>query len=157
MTKKQIEKWEERDFRAAEALIKATVATSAYHKVCEIILANQIWLRLAQEYGKCSPQQHDAALTELTNLRKTFRVGLQAHIDKFSEILQLVNYHAEELPKWEANLIFFQTLGKNWAGFMQTLGDKVTQLATPDLFSTVTQYRKTGAKDVQSPAGTTFE
>jgi hypothetical protein len=91
--------WHSRHALAREALLKALETTDLLKVFPVKDSAPAIWSRLRDEYGKSLDFEYIRINAEFQSLRKDSKTSMNAHIDKFNQLLQAVHYNKPpEIP-----------------------------------------------------------
>ena len=147
-----IASWEIRHALAREALIKALQPADLLKVLGHLDSAASIWTRLRDEYGRRLDFEYIRVNSEFQSLRKTKEVTMDAHITRFNELLQELEYNKPtSIPALQdeaVNLQFLQSLGndRDWELFAMAKGDSIRTLSTAELLAEVRALsaRRTG-------------
>jgi gag-polypeptide of LTR copia-type len=96
--RKAIASWESRHARAREALLNA-LEDAELIKAHQLQNANEIWNRLADEYGTISDLKYAKAEADLRSLTKQSNTTMKEHINNFSKFKEARDFDAPaEIP-----------------------------------------------------------
>jgi len=156
-----ITSWETRHALAREALIKALQPADLLKVLGHLDSASSIWTRLRDEYGRRLDFEYIRVNSEFQSLRKTKEITMDAHITRFNELLQELEYNKPTtipaLHDQAVNLQFLQSLGndKDWELFALAKGDNIRTLSTAELLAEVRALDARRNGTTNNPATTT--
>ena len=103
--------------------------------------APAIWNRLQEEYGQILDIEYIRADYEFHALKKDSRISMNDHINRFTKLLQDVEYNKPpNVPPKDpgiVNLTFIASLGKDWETFQQAKGATLRPMKTSMLYAEV--------------------
>jgi gag-polypeptide of LTR copia-type len=114
---------------------------AAYAKIIDCTTANDIWVTLAKEYGQSSNVMLRVLESTLNSLYKDDTTSMADHVDKYSQIIEQINYQLKADEKWSNERIirtFFGTLdGEKWGAYEDGLGDSINEMLPTDLYARI--------------------
>ena len=143
-----ITSWQKRHALAREALLKALEPGDMMKIYSHRHSAPAIWNRLQQEYSQPLDFEYIRLNSQLQSLRKDDKTTMDAHITRFNQLLQEVEYNKPStIPRMrdeEVNLQFIQSLfdpsykdSKDWETFAIAKGDWLRKVSTAELHAQV--------------------
>jgi transposase InsO family protein len=115
--------------------------SAAYAKIIDCTTANEIWVTLAKEYGQSSNVMLRVLEGTVATLYKDDSTSMGDHIDKYSQMIEQIQYHLEPKEKWSNERIirtFFGTLdGEKWGAYEDALGNTITDMLPTDLYARI--------------------
>ena len=134
----RIVEFEKRHGLAIQALINCLDGPEAI-KVYNLDNANAIWKRLGEEYGQVSSLRRSTALQELYTLRKEPSKTMAQHIETFSNLQTLADYHRppenKPMSSEDTNTIFMTSLGEEYKVYRQAMGIRAHSMSTAQLYA----------------------
>ena len=132
-----IASWQTRHALAREALLKSLEPADMLKVIAYKNSAPAIWNRLKNEYGKPLDFEYIRVNSEYMSLRKEQNTTMDAHITRFNQLLQEVEYNKPStIPPNEpeaVNLQFMLSLGESWETFSLAKGEWPHRVSTAEL------------------------
>ncbi len=138
--------WETRHALAREALLRSLEPTDLLKVIPYHGSAPAIWAHLKNEYGRALDFEYIRVNNQYTSLRKDPNTTMDAHITRFNQLLQEIEYNK---PITIPSLQFMLSIGEGWETFSLAKGDWIRQVSTTELHS------KIRAMDARKPKPTT--
>lgn len=114
---------------------------AAYAKVIDCVKAQDIWTTLAKEFGQSSNVMLRVLEAQLTTLYKEDSTTMADHIDKYSQLIEQIDYNLEPSEKWSKgrnNRTFFGTLNSDqWGAYEDRLGESINAMLPSDLYARI--------------------
>jgi hypothetical protein len=150
--------WDTRHALAREALLRSLEPSDLIRVITVKDSAPAIWKRLADEYGKSLGFEYIRVNSEFQALRKDSKTSMNDHINKFNNLLQMVDYNRPkeipELTKASTNLYFLQSLGKDWEIWGMAKGKLIRTQPTAELMAEVRALAMRGNTASQAETAT---
>jgi hypothetical protein len=112
---------------------------TAYAKVIDCTTAQEIWTTLAKEYGQSSNVMLRVLESMLQALYKEDGTSMADHVDKYSQLIEQINYHLKPAEKWtneRINCTFFGTLdGEKWGAYEDGLSETINDMLPTKLYA----------------------
>ena len=116
---------------------------------------------LKGEYGKSLDFEYIRVNSEFQALRKDSKTSMNDHINKFNNLLQMVDYNRPmEIPestKASTNLYSLQSLGKDWEVWGLAKGKNIRSQPTAELMAEVRAFAMRGNTASQATETATSE
>ena len=77
---------------------------AAYAKVIDCTTTYNVWTTLSKEYGQSSNVMLRVLESQLTMLYKNEDTTMADHVDKYSQLIEQINYHLKPAEKWSNEL-----------------------------------------------------
>ena len=144
--------WETRHALAREALLRSLEPADIFKVIPHRNSAPAIWDRLKNEYSRPLDFEYIRVNNEFMSLRKDDNTTMDAHITRFNQLLQDVEYNKPTtIPPLQAeaiNLQFMLSLGESWETFSLAKGDWIRRVSVAELHSEVRAMDARKAKPI---------
>src|SRR5436305_6181647 len=139
---KDVWKWNRRHGLAYEFIMRSLFDDpAAYSKVIDCKTAHDVWETLLKEYSQSSNIILRVLESQLTGLFKKDDITMEDHINKYSQLIEQINYHLKPYEKWsneKINRTFFGTISSDqWDHYEDGLGDSITNMLPSELYAKI--------------------
>jgi len=150
--------WDTRHALAREALVRSLEPSDLIKVISVKDSAPAIRKHLKDKYSKSLDFEYIRVNSEFQALRKDSKTSMNDHINKFNNLLQLVDYNRpKEIPestKASTNLNFLQSLGKDWEIWGLAKGKLIRSQPTAELMAEVRALAMRGNTASQAETAT---